>query len=179
MLKDKQGVTLIEIVISVTIMGILSSIFLVNIRTTDRERLTIAAEQLAADLRQIRNKAISRTIYDMNSVLEYPSGGYGLAVISGKDYAYKLFADNGQNIDYQDGVDELIKEIVLDDSFEIEVSGSHFFVTFLTEHNIRHSGSSIPSPITVTYKGNSIDISLDYSEEEENYWGMIRIGEVY
>ncbi len=179
MLKDKQGVTLIEIVVSVTIMGILSSVFLVNIRTTDRERLTIAAEQLAADLRQIRNRAISRTIYDMDDALEYPSGGYGLAVVSGKNYAYKLFADNGVTPGYQDGVDELIKEIVLDNSFVIGVNSTYFFITFLTEHNILHSGVSMPSPITIIYEGHNIDISLDYSEAEENNWGMIRIGEIY
>ena len=49
MFKDKRGTTLVEIIVSVAIIGVLSSIFLVNIRLNDKDRLIVAAEQLAAE----------------------------------------------------------------------------------------------------------------------------------
>ncbi len=182
MIKDKKGAaTLVEILVSVAIMGILSSIFIVNIRTGNRDKLSMAAEQLAADLRQIRNMSFSRTIYDMSKSgkLEYPPGGYGISVVNNEYNKYKIFADNGDNNNYQSDEDELIKEIVLEDGFDIKVSNSHFFITFLTEHNLQYGGGNvIYNPIRIRYEANYIDITLDYLEGDDNYWGNIVVGDI-
>lgn len=178
MFKDKRGTTLVEIIVSVAIIGVLSSIFLVNIRLNDKDRLIVAAEQLAADLRQIRNMAFSRTIYDMNGTLEYPPGGYGLVVEEGNSNTYKIFAENSYNNGYQADEDELIKEIILDDTFIIQKNNTFFYLIFSTEHNIQYSGTSLDIPIIISYSADSINITLDYLETEDNYWGKIIVGEI-
>ncbi len=177
MIKDRRGTTLVEIVVSVAIIGILSSVFLVSIRTSDREVLRIAAEQLAADLRQIRNRAFSRSVYDMAGTIEYPQGGYGIAGIAAGN-GYYLFAENGNSPNYQASEDELIKEVILNSDFFISKGNNpSFYLTFLTEHNISSTGD-LTDPIKVEYNGEYINISIDYGGEEGNYWGNIVVGEI-
>lgn len=59
-LKNNQfGVTMIELLIAIAIIGIMTSIAVVRISLTDDEVLRQATEQTAADLKQIRNLAAS------------------------------------------------------------------------------------------------------------------------
>ncbi len=178
-LKNNQfGVTMIELLIAIAIIGIMTSIAVVRISLTDDEVLRQATEQTAADLKQIRNLAASRVI---NENSQYPEGGYGIffqdKVLDDPAY-YVLFADNGHEgfqdyscrVDsgcpatcsgYCDGdidtfvPDAIIKKHIYNEDLEISMHGltnDHFFYTFQTEHMA-----------TTTYSGvNSFNLDINY-----------------
>lgn len=161
-IKNKQqGVTLIELLIAIAIIGIMTSVAVVRITLTDAEVLHQATEQTAADLRQIRNLAASRVI---NENSQYPVGGYGIFfqnVLSGNPAYYVLFAENNGHNSYQDYScravicpahcndycdanpdtfvpDALLKKYIYDENLTVYMDNipaiSPFFYTFGTEH---------------------------------------------
>jgi prepilin-type N-terminal cleavage/methylation domain-containing protein len=179
-LKNNQfGVTMIELLIAIAIIGIMTSIAVVRISLTDDEVLRQATEQTAADLKQIRNLAASRVI---NENSQYPEGGYGIffqdKMLDDPAY-YVLFADNGHE-GFQDYTcridpgscpstcsgycdadidtfvpDSIIKKHIYNEDLEISMHGltnDHFFYTFQTEHTA-----------TTTYSGvNSFNLDINY-----------------
>jgi len=181
---DNKGTTLIEILVSVAIIGIMSSIFLVNIRTTDRERLTIAAEQLAADLRQIRNMSASRSIYDMSGILEYPQGGYALE--KNNDKSYFIYADNsndGVGDYYNTNEDELIKEVNFEGVIIENYTGNpiSYYFKFIKDHEINTNltwEDTYGYAIKLSLDTYSILVSLNYNPAN-NGWGNIEVGDIY
>lgn len=186
MVRDTRGTTLVEILVSVAIIGILSSVFFVNIRSSDREILMQHAEQLASDLRQIRNLAISRTVYDMESGLKYPDGGYGIDVDTNNNFKYKLFAESNPN-EYGFGEgDELIEEVKFDSNIEIinEETGCGFFITFSKSNDLKYTDSfGDIKIITIVYGELAVKITLNYSsflvgDQPNSFWGNIYVGNV-
>lgn len=180
MVLDNKGTTLMEILVSVAIIGILSSVFLVNIRTTDREKLTIAAEQLAADLRQIRNMAFSRSVYDMNGILKYPQGGYGIA--KSDDTSYLIYADKESGYYYNEGEDELIKKVNFDNINISSSSGSpdSFYFNFIKDHEIDTNleWAIVGYIIILELSDYGINIIINYNPDY-NGWGNIIVGDIY
>ncbi len=178
-LKNNQfGVTMIELLIAIAIIGIMTSIAVVRVSLTDNEVLRQATEQTAADLKQIRNLAASRVI---NENSQYPEGGYGVFFHDKTDddrAYYILFADNGHEgfQDYSCQIDpgscppacsgycdagatfvpdSIIKKYIYNEDLEIAMHGlpdEYFFYTFQTEHMA-----------TTTYSGiNSFDLDINY-----------------
>ncbi len=161
-IKNNQlGVTLIELLIAIAIIGIMTSIAVVRISLTDAEVLRQATEQTAADFRQIRNLASSRVINENN---QYPDGGYGIffanKTVDDPAY-YVLFAENNGHNGYQDYscrvgscpehcngycdadpdtfiADAMIKKYIYDENLTVYMDNSPatplFFYTFSTEH---------------------------------------------
>ncbi|MCB9802851.1 type II secretion system protein [Candidatus Nomurabacteria bacterium] len=97
--RNHLGTTLIELLVAVAIIGIMTSIFVVQVRLSDAEKLHQATEQTAADLKQLRNLTISRVINENNS---FPIGGYGIFFDDASSpSSYTIYADNG-HAGYQD-----------------------------------------------------------------------------
>ncbi len=186
MVRDTRGTTLVEILVSVAIIGILSSVFFVNVRSSDREILMSHAEQLASDLRQVRNLAISRTIYDMESGLKYPNGGYGIDVDTDNKFKYKIFAENDPDDYGFDDDDELIEEVKFDNNIEIinEATGCGFFITFSKSNDIKYTSDfGNPKIITIIHGELAVKIILDYGSflvgnQPNSFWGNIYVGNV-
>ena len=188
MVRDTRGTTLVEILVSVAIIGILSSVFFVNVRSTDREILMSYAEQLASDLRQVRNLAISRTIYDMEDGLKYPNGGYGIDVNTDTYFKYKIFAESSLD-DYGFDIndDEVIEEVKFADNIKIinEETGCGFFITFSKSNDIKYTGGFGVNPkiITIVNGELAVKITLNYNSflignQPSSFWGNIYVGNV-
>lgn len=87
-----RGFTLIEMVISISIILMITVLFIVNYHSTDkRSDLVMAAQNLVADLHLAQNNTLGLVKYngDAGGV---PPGGWGISFDTGSN-AYTLFAD--------------------------------------------------------------------------------------
>jgi len=83
------GFTLIEMVVSISIIAIISTLFVANYRSSNkRTDLILAAQSLVADFHAAQNNALGLNKYN-GSV---PPGGWGLSLTTGAA-SYVLFAD--------------------------------------------------------------------------------------
>ncbi len=101
---NRLGATLIELMIVIAIMAILSMTFYINIRPNMRKQVEQSTEELLANLRQVRNMAVSKTNYKFvgETQARYPTGGYGL-VFDGRaaPAKYFIYADKDGDPSYQ------------------------------------------------------------------------------
>lgn len=138
-IRNTKGTTLIELLVAMTIIGIMTAIFVSQISLSNEEQLDMVTERLVADFKQIRNLATSRVINENNV---YPPGGYGIyfddSHTAGNSY-YILFADDGVTPGYDEGVDIIISKYILPDSNLTFYPIDHqeidkFYFTFVNEH---------------------------------------------
>ena len=90
----KKGFTLLEITIVVTIIALLSTIFIANYRGGERQfALKRSAHKLAQDLRGVQEMAMSsRATPDTFDPNAFPKGGYGIYFVKDSN-SYIVFAD--------------------------------------------------------------------------------------
>lgn len=88
-LTNKKAFTLIEMVVSIAIITIVTTLFIANYRSTNtRTDLVMTAQNLVADLHLAQNNTLGLVKYNG----EVPAGGWGIAFDKAKNY-YVLFAD--------------------------------------------------------------------------------------
>jgi prepilin-type N-terminal cleavage/methylation domain-containing protein len=116
-IKNKSGLTLIEIIVVIFIVGVITTVFVYGIRIDDDQKLDLAADQLVADIRHARNLAVSRTVVDFEDGNDpvYPPGGYVMEFWP-SDYFYFIYAEKGTGPGYHVGIDKKIKKVYLPDS---------------------------------------------------------------
>lgn len=107
-LKKKEilnnfGFTLMELLVTITIISIMSMVYLVNYRATNqRIVLDQAASGLSADMRLAQNMAMN--VRKFNGVI--PAGGYGIKIGSLPATSYIVFADTDANKGYSDSTEK-------------------------------------------------------------------------
>ncbi len=86
---DKPAFTLIEMVVSISMIAMVTALFIANYRSANkRTDLIMTAQNLVADIHLAQNDTLGLVKYN-NAV---PAGGWGIAFDVNKDY-YTLFAD--------------------------------------------------------------------------------------
>ncbi|MBT6691131.1 prepilin-type N-terminal cleavage/methylation domain-containing protein [Candidatus Parcubacteria bacterium] len=188
-LKSQAGVTFIELMIAIGIIGIISSVFILIIHPDDFGEIKRVTDQVAADFRYTRNLAVSRATYDFGGSTGeiYPPGGYGFQYEDRHDEPVKYFifanlgidgtadADNWDH-DYDTDKDFIIKEVILDNPI-IEMTSSPSeswtrYFTFLTEDEIDSNWG--------TAGGDNYILKIENpgpGYPDQGYRGMITIGE--
>lgn len=177
-LKNLAGFTLIELMVSISIIAIMSGLFLTNYRSTSRTSgLKMTAQKLASDLRLAQNYSLGSKEYKG----EMPVGGWGVHFnrVSSPN-SYIIFADSNGNMHYDNG--------------ESDIDQGGLTISMPTGISIKEisAGSSIdlvditflpPDPTTNIWDGvnthNLVDIAL--SEEnsssvktvEVNFFGLV------
>jgi prepilin-type N-terminal cleavage/methylation domain-containing protein len=92
---SRAGFSLIELLVSIFIVGVLMSLVLVNFRTGRyQDELRFAAENLASDIRELQNFALTGFIPG-SSTGTVPDGGFGFYVMVGEE-TYSLYADRSE-----------------------------------------------------------------------------------
>jgi len=154
--NTKSGFTLLEVIVTLFIITLLTSLFLTNYRAGSRNTdLTFAMQKLVSDIRTAQNNSLGSVFYNATTTL----GGWGVHfdIAAGNNTAYFIFADQNNNKVYDNGeavetaggqTITLPANIVIDRLIDSSGAGdSHFRldITFLP-----------PDPVTRIYwDGNS------------------------
>ena len=99
-MKKRPGFTLIELIVSISVITIITAIFLANYRTaTKRSDLRMTAQRVVSDIRLAQNYSLGLTSYGPEGMKTPPTGGWGvvfdLANLGNKQYV--IFADDNGN----------------------------------------------------------------------------------
>jgi len=96
-----KGFTLLEIIVVTSIIIILSTVFILNYRTGEKQfALRRSAHQLAQAIRDVEEKAMSSQEFEDGSLDPvFPKGGYGIQIEEGSG-SYVMFADCDGDYEY-------------------------------------------------------------------------------
>lgn len=181
-----KGFTLIEMLVSISMIVVIATLFIANYRSANkRTDLIMAAQTLAADLHLAQNNSLGLVKYNG----EVPAGGWGINFIDATN-SYTMFADlNAPDdpsgyMDYDAGEGEInygARVTVLPPNIEISniktvavPSEAYANVTFLP-----------PDPQTNIYNGTATSSSLEIELRETrnntiktivvNFLGLIEV----
>ncbi len=110
--KNIFGHTLVELLVGLSIIGLISSMVVVNMRNTGQTAsLDSAALKLVSDIRLVQDHALGLKDKDGS----YPAGGWGLYLrkVNPNNESYQIFADVNNNHEYDSGVVEDFNKIDL------------------------------------------------------------------
>jgi|WetSurMetagenome_2_1015567.scaffolds.fasta_scaffold01475_9 prepilin-type N-terminal cleavage/methylation domain-containing protein len=100
MRNNNSGFTLLELIVSISVITILIAIFFTNYHGADqRTNLTSVAQKLVSDIRTAQNNSLGSVPY--GGVL--PAGGWGIHLDTTNNNKYLLFADVNNNKVYDVG----------------------------------------------------------------------------
>lgn len=149
--NDNRGFTLIEMVVSLTIVALIAGAMMANYRDGERtNKLMISANKLAANIRMAQNNTLGAVKYGTST----PEGGWGVHIdTTNSETSYKLFANenynSGSNLIYDPG-EALIeyggKTVTVEEGVRIATTtaGNEVDVTFFP-----------PDPDTIIYDGSN------------------------
>lgn len=102
----KQGFTMIELIVSITIIALVTGLFLANYSSANRRTdLTMTAQKMVADIRLAQSYALGLARYGNSGSLNIPDGGWGVH-FDLQNYGnnrYNIFADDDANTLYGSG----------------------------------------------------------------------------
>jgi len=183
--RERNGFTLIEMVVSLAMIVMVTTLFIANYQTTNkRSDLIMTAQKLVSDIHQAQNQALGLFKYGSS----VPAGGWGVHFNKAEGNQYLIFADldaPGElgNLDYN--VDEgdissgarLVELPPLITISSIKVGGlekNSVNITFLP-----------PDPQTNIYDGvaTSTEVLIELKEErnntvktiEANFLGLVEV----
>lgn len=102
----KSGFTIIELIVSITIISLVTGIFLANYSSANRRTdLTMTAQKLVSDIRLAQSYALGLARYGSSGATHVPIGGWGIhfnLTNLGRD-RYVIFADDNADTYYSSG----------------------------------------------------------------------------
>jgi len=173
-IKNKKGFTLIELMISVSIIAMISTLYLTNYQGANKQsQLSLATQKLASDIRLAQNYSLGLLDYEG----DIPDGGWGINLKKGNDY-YTIFADSGDGFYAFDDVEEyrrvdlpngvIIDSLVVGDIPDPE---SNLDIVFLPPDPITYINAIDDTKVEITLK----NIENSVSKIEVNFFGLIDV----
>ena len=149
--KNNFGFTIIELMVSASIIAIISALAVVNLRGSEQKStLDNETERLSSVMRQAHiNSLIGLTVGGVR-----PLGGFGLHIGQcASNCSYLLFADDG-NFIYDAGIDTIVDQInMLDENVSITLTQptDPFDIVFSPPRgNIYINGNTLVNSATTT-----------------------------
>jgi len=95
--NKQQGFTLVELIVSVSIIALVSSIFLANFhKYGSKGNVDMSAQKIASDIRMIQSYAFGLKEFNGSR----PEGGWGIYFNKANNDEYIVFADDNDGHDY-------------------------------------------------------------------------------
>jgi prepilin-type N-terminal cleavage/methylation domain-containing protein len=182
--KFQKGFTMMELLVSVSIIALLMGIFITNYRGGSRQlELSLAAQKLASDIRLAQNKCLGSAEY--NGAV--PEGGWGIYFDkSVNNKRYLIFADLNNNklydvgeatVDYGGMIEDLPANISVD-NLKFNVSNTtRLDITFVPPDPTTNIYNSSFSPATTTLGSIVLRESVNNSVSTVNVnsFGLIEV----
>lgn len=129
--KNVKGFTLLELVVSIGIFGMISGIVIANLRGGSlRNELILGATNLTETIREAHTRTVSGEL--VGGVL--PLGGFGIFLSSNAPAEYVLFADLNGDLAFGEGEEVRRAKFVLSNNVSIQsmapLSGNSLTITF-------------------------------------------------
>lgn len=169
-LKKNSGFSLVELLVSITIIAMLSGIFLANYKGAgQRSELSLAAHKLASDLRLAQNRSLGS--FKRNGVI--PNGGWGIYIDkTSSPNNYVFFADDNypDSPNYIFDQSEAAETIKLPEKITLSHPGDNVSIVF-----------EPPVPKTYINGQNSGDISIVLTDGNTtktvlvNFFGLVDV----
>lgn len=183
--KINTGYTLIELIVSISIIVILTALLLPNYHAGGRQNSLVGAiQQLSGNLRLVQNYAIGAKKNNNNQI---PLGGWGI-YLSASSSNYILYSDNNGDHNYTIG--EMYRQVnlpsgmIFDDagffgknSAGIDFSSGNLYISFEAPDPVTHINSTDPSLVD----GNSVNIVIKDTKANRtktisvNFFGLIDV----
>lgn len=127
--NNQKGFTLLEMLVSIFIIALISTIFMANYRSYGRKsELRMTAQKLASDIRKMQNYSLGLKEYNGS----FPEGGWGIYLTTQVDTNnlayYILFRDGESNKDHvrdSNGNEDYLDKLYLPKNYSIQ----NIFVT--------------------------------------------------
>jgi prepilin-type N-terminal cleavage/methylation domain-containing protein len=159
----KNGFTLIELIVSISIIAMVTGIFLANYSSANRRSdLTMTSQKMVADIRVAQNYALGLARYGLSGSTNVPLGGWGVHIdLVDSNFGnkkYLIFADDDGNKVYNSGEADIrsgsqITTLPTNIIIQSITSGTSADITFLPPDPL----TTITGPLN-TY--NQLDIVL-------------------
>ncbi len=150
-----KGFTLVELLISIAIIGILTAAVIVSSPTAKHGFALMRSSQgLAQDIRRAQVKAVA-----MKEIGGESPKGYGIYLTTSASSSYILFADQDANYIYENAIDTLIETIDLETYVKISalLPGSPLNIVFEPPNPTVWVNNSSSSSSTITlYLENNV-----------------------
>jgi len=169
---DSRGFTVIELLVSVSIIALVTVVYIADYRSADRQAaLSMAAQKLASDIRQVQNYSLGSK--EFGGLL--PPGGWGINIDRTADeHSYNLFVDMDSDQNYDSGGGELVEKIEL---------GSKIAIVSTSAGNTVDIVFFPPDPLTYINKSTSTSLEINLKETASgnikkifvNYLGLIDV----
>jgi prepilin-type N-terminal cleavage/methylation domain-containing protein len=155
-----QAFTLIEVIVSLSIMSILVTVFLANYRGADRQaELGFSAQRLVTIIRTAQNNTLGSVEYNG----QVPAGGWGFHLdISSSTDDFYIFADLDQDLEMDA------------DEYDVAYGGRRVslpdgvFLASTTMGDILDITFTPPDPITNIWNGSSTSTNVRIQLENSN-----------
>jgi prepilin-type N-terminal cleavage/methylation domain-containing protein len=194
-LSNKKGYTLLELIVSISIIAIIAGIFFANYRETSNDNSTkVAARIIASEIRKVQNYALGLKEFKTFGV---PAGGWGVRFESGVVGTNKMviFADRDESRKYREGgpIDEKYREVELPrnivvDSFNLNtnMAANFTYIVFQPPNPDTFIGGAQDESDDSLVDGDMeawLEISLKYKDDPStvvalniNRFGLVNIG---
>lgn len=166
--KTKAGFSLIELVVSLSIIAMITVLFLANYRTGNkRTDLIMTAQRLVSDIHLAQNNALGLVKYNE----EVPAGGWGITLDMAES-GYTLFADlnapeTSGSMSYDPDMEGNVNygARVTDFSSSVVISSLKIGSTYVSTTDITFLP---PDPITNIYSAGTTSTDLEIKLQEKN-----------
>ena len=121
--NNKSGFTLIELIVSIAIIGFVTTIGVVNYRSANKSSvLQLEAYKAATDIRRAQNMALGAIEFNFNPSARVPDA-WGVYFDSASADSYIIFADQDNNQIYNSG-DGIFATVNLKNNIVLDITGS-------------------------------------------------------
>lgn len=165
---NNKGFTFFELLISMAIISIMSSVFWINLHPDDRDLVERETERMAAKIRKVRSMALARV--PDPTLGEFPEGGYGIQFYNEDPVRYIIYADTAaNNSGYSSFQDVVLETATLpEDIADIVPLGSSINTFHVAFKGANEINTNIPTNVAAFYA-----IGLVAGDQR----GNIRLGE--
>src|SRR5574344_450266 len=178
----KVGFSLIELIVSVSIIAFVTGIFFAKYSSSNRRSdLTMTAQKMVADIRMAQNYALGLARYGLSGSTNVPAGGWGVHIdpVNYGNNKYVLFADDNGNQLFDDDEADVrygAQVTTLPNNIIIESlsAGSKVDITFLPPNPV----TTIRGPLSTFTVSNIIlkDVKTNTTKTVRiNYLGLAEV----